>query len=301
LYSLIYQLLLDAGAPKDLTNCIGWTALHEACFYHRIETVKVLLLAGCDPTCRTRRGALPYHLAGLAEIRSMLENMGGPGAVPADDDVIDMLQVLTDLASPETMYTLDGEEIVVCPATSDNHAPSMKMLTSGVHEVPEMSFDPEESSNEKQPRHQHNSDLKHAKDVDDNGELPLLHSGGVLGDLPNLSPSKISPSKQLHHDANAAFDEKLSPSMFSGAPSRRADDKKGKKKKTQATDVPTDMPKEFLCQLTQKPMSDPVKTIFGNVYDRTAIMNWFSTQGRICPLTGRVYLIWWFLFCLLLL
>jgi ankyrin repeat protein len=42
----IVQLLLDAGCSRDNSNFLGWTALHEACFYNRIETVKVLLLSG---------------------------------------------------------------------------------------------------------------------------------------------------------------------------------------------------------------------------------------------------------------
>jgi len=73
-------MLLDAGAPKDLSNRLGWTALHEACFYNRMETVKTLLLSGANPTLRSRQGALPYHLACIPEIRSMLESMGGEGA-----------------------------------------------------------------------------------------------------------------------------------------------------------------------------------------------------------------------------
>ncbi len=53
---MLHQLLLEAGAPKDLPNRIGWTALHEACFYNRVETVKTLLLSGADATLRTRLG-----------------------------------------------------------------------------------------------------------------------------------------------------------------------------------------------------------------------------------------------------
>jgi ankyrin repeat protein len=94
------QTLLDAGAPKDLPNRLGWTALHEACFYNRIETVKTLLLGGCNATLRTRLGALPYHLACIPEIKNMLESMGGPGAVPSPGDTIDMLQILTELTMP---------------------------------------------------------------------------------------------------------------------------------------------------------------------------------------------------------
>lgn len=91
---------MDAGAPKDLPNNIGWTALHEACFYNRIETVKILLLRGADVTLRTRLGALPYHLAGLQEVRTMLKNMGGPGAVPNEGDTVDMIDILTELTMP---------------------------------------------------------------------------------------------------------------------------------------------------------------------------------------------------------
>ncbi len=94
-------MLLDSGAPKDLANKIGWTALHEACFYNRVETAKILLLRGASATARTRLGALPYHLAGLHEIRTMLQSMGGEAAVPSEGDVIDMIEILTELTMPE--------------------------------------------------------------------------------------------------------------------------------------------------------------------------------------------------------
>lgn len=39
-------------------------------------------------------GALPYHLAGLPEIKQLLQQLGGEEAVPKEDDpIIDMLQV----------------------------------------------------------------------------------------------------------------------------------------------------------------------------------------------------------------
>lgn len=97
---MLLQTLLDAGAPKDLPNRLGWTALHEACFYNRVETVKTLLLGGCNATLRTRLGALPYHLACIPDIKAMLESMGGPQAVPSPGDTIDMLQILTELTMP---------------------------------------------------------------------------------------------------------------------------------------------------------------------------------------------------------
>jgi len=51
-------------------------------------------------------GALPYHLAGLTDIRNMLRDMGGQAALPTSEaDIIDMVDVLTELTMPETMYT----------------------------------------------------------------------------------------------------------------------------------------------------------------------------------------------------
>ena len=93
-------MILDHGAPKDLQNKLGWTALHEACFFNRVETVKTLLLAGCRGDLRSRSGALPYHMASLKMVREMLEDMGGPGAVPkGPEDTVDMVAVLRELTS----------------------------------------------------------------------------------------------------------------------------------------------------------------------------------------------------------
>ena len=76
-------------------------------------------------------------------------------------------------------------------------------------------------------------------------------------------------------------------------PSARADDKNAVKKKQRGSteNLPKDTPPEFLCQLTQRLMTEPVKTIYGNVYDRTAIVNWLNTQGKICPLTGNQFVV----------
>jgi ankyrin repeat protein len=72
--------------------------LHEACFYNRIETVKVLMLSGADSSLRTQSGALPYHLAGLQTIRDMIKDMGCQGSIPRNDrDSIDMMTILQEL------------------------------------------------------------------------------------------------------------------------------------------------------------------------------------------------------------
>ena len=51
-------------------------------------------------------------------------------------------------------------------------------------------------------------------------------------------------------------------------------------------DVPADTPKEFLCELCQRMMSEPVKTVYGNMMEKAVILEWMAKQGHICPLTG---------------
>jgi hypothetical protein len=168
------------------------------------------------------------------------------------------------------------------------------LVTAGMKEMhidPKLN-EPKSTGNKIEKGHKHEEKIQ----AKEEREPALLHSGPMLGDLPNLTPSKASPSKQLHHDVDTALNlgnKSSNGGLLSSPntnPSRKADDKKAKKKKkkTDSVEIPPDMPKEFLCQLTNKPMSEPMKTIYGNVYDKTAIMNWFSTQGRICPLTGII-------------
>jgi hypothetical protein len=33
-------------------------------------------------------------------------------------------------------------------------------------------------------------------------------------------------------------------------------------------------------------MSEPVKTVYGNIMERSVIVEWMAKQGHICPLTG---------------
>ena len=104
----IVTLLLEMECDKNQCNSIGWTALHEACFYNRLDTVKLLLIHGCDASIRTKSGALPYHLAGIGAIKSMIADMGSEGSVPAKDDIIDMVSILKELTLPAS--ELDEED-----------------------------------------------------------------------------------------------------------------------------------------------------------------------------------------------
>ena len=145
----------------------------------------------------------------------------------------------------------------------------------------------------------------------------LLHSGGVLGDLPSLAVDKMhlgSVGSSSSSDYARALEYGDSGSEYpvygTGSPLKnkgrqyadpRADGKdknvtsmsssgtgagKKIKKIREVYTPPANFPPSYLCQLSQRPMSDPVKSTYGNVYDRPVILGWMSRQGHICPLSG---------------
>ena len=114
-YSRIVSLILESDVDKDQVNELGWTPLHEACFYNRVDVVATLLKAGANTTKRTRSGAMPWHLSGLENIRNLLKDQGGPGAEPAEDDTINMIEILQEVTSGVSAAdrkTMDEDEMM---------------------------------------------------------------------------------------------------------------------------------------------------------------------------------------------
>jgi len=80
----IVQRLIDAGAPLDHINNLGWTALIEAVVLgdggpDHIATVEALVTAGADQRIADRQGVTPLEHArerGYSEITSILERPG---------------------------------------------------------------------------------------------------------------------------------------------------------------------------------------------------------------------------------
>jgi len=80
----VVEALIEAGAPLDHVNNLGWTALIEAVILgdgrdRHIRTVKALVEAGADRTIADRQGRTPLDHArqrGYAEIIEILEAGG---------------------------------------------------------------------------------------------------------------------------------------------------------------------------------------------------------------------------------
>jgi ankyrin repeat protein len=77
----VVQILIDAGAPLDHVNNLGWTALMEAVVLgdggpDHVRTVKALVDAGADRTITDRQGRTPLQHAserGYAEMVKLLQ------------------------------------------------------------------------------------------------------------------------------------------------------------------------------------------------------------------------------------
>lgn len=252
----IVELLLDAGADINQCNFLGWTPLHEACFYNRLDVAKTLMLRGANATLRTVRGALPYHFASHPAIKELIAEIGGDAAVPAEDDEINMLQVLAEISIPNRVSIMANGTCIHPPATMPSH------LVSAVDSNEGEGKDADEDEADAQ------NDETFSQQAQAEETAPLINTGGLLGDLPSLE--KKSPDK----------------------PRREAKGHEEKKKaqKKRPDLAPPDMPKEFLCELTRKPMTDPVKTIYGNVFEKSTLLSWFTNQGRVCPVSGECFL-----------
>lgn len=314
----IVQILIDAGAMKDKVNENGCSPLHEACFHNRIETVKVLLVNGANPCLRTKSGALPYHLCSYSLVRTMIVDIGGPTAKPRDDDeAIDEISILREMTMVETAIVTDFDgNVRVLKFDSPNLNTLSNLNNNNNLSISSSNSSSFENIMEQEKRTQSSnqqlqtpikSESKYSDDVISssgkeaklsNSSIPkgFLHSGGVLGDLPSL-PTQFSPSSpqklmmQDHNQLNDKLDSILSDNhesmniLKADEKVSKIKNKKSKKNKIQS-DIPDNVPEQFLCQLTQKLMSEPVKSIYGHTYQKSAILAWIKQQGRICPLSG---------------
>ncbi len=81
----IVKALIEAGAPLDHVNNLGWTALLESIVLgnggtRHIETLRALVRAGADVNLADRNGATPLQLARARGYRAMAEILERAGA-----------------------------------------------------------------------------------------------------------------------------------------------------------------------------------------------------------------------------
>ncbi|CAE7473109.1 PUB12, partial [Symbiodinium microadriaticum] len=216
-------------------------------------------------------------------IRDMLSDMGCDGTLPRNDkDTVDMMRVLQELtySAAERREMRDDEDVDRELNDTDRRhlSDTASLLSTSSEKGPTRTgASAGHNTSKHHSKHGNRSSKLSAGDCDeeedegvgdsDGRNEPLLHSGPVLGNLPALSPHKpISTTTSNTTSTGKKKKRGSSLSMQSAAAS--------------------DVPPEFVCELCQKQMSDPVKSTYGNVFERSVIENWLKTQGHICPLTG---------------
>ena len=97
------KCLLAAGAKKDAQNPQGWSALHEAVFFRRLDCVKTLLVHGCDTTLRTSKGHGVLDFPTSDEIREILSEASAASAKAAktEKDKEQKVETMSKNSQPE--------------------------------------------------------------------------------------------------------------------------------------------------------------------------------------------------------
>jgi len=299
--------LLEAGANASIRTRSGALAYHLS----GLEEVRALIAAKGGPGSVPADGDTVNMLDILHEITVGASRSGSGGGQPVftmqflgdeedeedeeedDDDEEEEVLRLMQLMSSEMTQQFDDMDMA-----ADEYE---RRLTDQVKPGP--AYDDEEEEDESGARQARGAEEKHStpgkggragragagRDIreyaadDFTSEPALLHSGPLLGNLPALKGG-ASPDHVVQRAGRAAA-EALQLGDNGGVKNEKKDKKKKKKAKLPA-DVPGDMPTKFLCQLSRRPMQEPVQSIYGNIFELSTILMWFHQQGQICPLTG---------------
>ncbi|DAZ96418.1 TPA: hypothetical protein N0F65_012499 [Lagenidium giganteum] len=273
-YATVARELLKAGAKHDiicpefaLCPFPGQFALAEAARQGHTETVKVLLEWGADKNAVNKLGWTALHEAAYHSRVAIVQMLIVYGA-----DV--MIKTLKgSLARDLTI----SSEIKAMLEDVSQHTSTPSPKKPPVEDVQEAG-EKEETPPKKSPTR---------KSVAHSGPISRKEEYALLGDLPALTPPAISI-----RDAN---DEDVEAKDTAGEgkdddDSCNNNDEDGKKKKHKRRGKKRDkgnIPPEFKCAISLKLMKDPMRSPYGQVFDRAAIEAWFRDFGNRCPLTGE--------------
>ncbi|KAL3660289.1 E3 ubiquitin-protein ligase mib1 [Phytophthora oleae] len=111
----------------------------------------------------------------------------------------------------------------------------------------------------------------------------------LLGDLPSLNAITIQDADVDDGDDDVEEDTDAKATAAADSPpsekhkKKMKDPSKKKKKKSSSRDTPP----EFKCAVSLKLLKDPMRSPYGQVFERQVIEAWFRDFGNRCPLTGE--------------
>ena len=338
-------LLAHTNVNINQVNNLGWTALHEACFYNREAAVRLLLKCNCKTNLRTKTcRALPYHLTNSQAIRELLAEQGGKEAIPAAHDTVDMLEILEEMAafqvskstlpsSEEDPYASPSKKSQVGSTRSAIQSTTSSPLRSGRRHNMDDEDDGDDDAddgdyNRGKYLDKFNTGLSlHPANPKFNNTYEVLDYNAIIDDergqnydeAKYMNDDRHNSSNLYHreymsdinkstaHDKSATSEHRPKPDSkpdkaaasltdLPGLPGMKRSSNSGKGKegdntnrRQMRTKIPADMkdvPKQFLCDLSHKLMTAPVRSVYGQHYEDSVITHWIETHGKICPITG---------------
>ncbi|GMI05742.1 hypothetical protein TrLO_g10632 [Triparma laevis f. longispina] len=268
--------LLQNGSNINEKNEMGWTPLHEACYTNQFACVKFLMMEGADATVKTDHGALPYQLAVTSSIRNYIKEIGGNGSVPEVDEPFSSMLFGSALGTGFAFsFGMDDDDD---DSDEDDKDDPDYVEIGGEDDGEEGGFEFDDTDDEGMGG---GGGGKGARGGDEEEEEEMINKGGLLGDLPSLTPKK-SPKHA---------DEDQSSSKKKKKKSAKKEKKKKKDKKKVSTsnydDIPiADVPAKYLCEISRKILKKPVITPNEHVFEEKHIQDWFKKQGSVCPIEG---------------
>ncbi|GBG26787.1 Ankyrin repeat domain-containing protein 27 [Hondaea fermentalgiana] len=250
----VVTVLLEAGgAHVDAQNEGGWTALHEAVFFRHEACVRTLIDHNCNLLIKTKQGYTALHFESAPAIRELL------------------LSKLDD--ADREKYARPGP-----PEPED--ATTTRDTIESKRAAPESKTCDSDGSNNK-------NDNNNASELDGASHRPEYR---LLGDLPDF---KANSFMQTVPNVAAAEDNETGKEAARRRIAERKRLRAERKKRTKgartqgAAPPEQGVPEEYACQLTGKLLVDPVTTMYGNHFEKSALQAWIKSQGNLCPITGQ--------------
>lgn len=300
----VKTLLSFPRVDTEAKNTLGWTTLHEACNVNQIDVVRCLVEYGCaDVNAKNEAGKTPLDLTLEPSIKRILVHAledpeyPKPGAQRPSSlfqrdqwvelhslskgdyngrlgKVIDYLPSqdrFKVVLSPEENSDNEGEGVAAA-ASSVEQQQVLAAKASNLRKVDTEPVAADPSSPDagiRRRRRRRKSEGKH--DDDDEEEEQQKEKPDprfrLLGTLPTFDAPKKKKS-------------------ISKAKSRRIRETKKTLSKMREGNAPEGCPKRFICEITGNILRDPVRSPYGQVFEKRAIRTFLKKHGRKCPITG---------------
>ncbi|KUF96757.1 Ankyrin-2 [Phytophthora nicotianae] len=292
--------LIRAGANVNTVNSVGWTPLYDACHRGYVTIAQELLRAGAkhDVICPEFAlcpfpGQMPLAEAARqghgSTVKMLLEwgvnknatNKLGWTALheAAYHSRVPIVKMLVVYGADVMLKTDRGsiaKDLTI-------HSEIRAMLEDIASHLPT----PSSLSPPKQVEATTTSNIED-KPVPALKTAPLSRKEEyeLLGDLPSLNAITIQDADAIDDDDEEEVDAKA-PALDSPSKEKHKKKSKHSSKKKKNKSGSRDIPPEYKCAVSLKLLKHPMRSPYGQVFERQVIEAWFRDFGNRCPLTGE--------------